>query len=186
MLNYEVYEQYLKTQEALRQREQEQKERKRAEEEKLKDPSLRELKEVIESGRSYIKGIKEANDAIPGVEISNKLYRLEQITDKIFNYVEQHPEKLTQLNKLMNYYLPITLKLVNTYKDLDIQPVQGENIKSAKREIEDTLDTIVFAFEKLLDDLFKDIAFDISADISVLETMLSREGLKKRDFEKMS
>jgi 5-bromo-4-chloroindolyl phosphate hydrolysis protein/nucleoid DNA-binding protein len=186
MLNYNVYEQYLKTKEAMKQREQEQIDRKKAEEDRLKDPSLKELREVIEKGRNYIKGIKEANDAIPGIEISNKLYRLEQITNKIFNYVEQHPEKLTQLNKLMNYYLPITLKLVNTYKDLDMQPVQGENIKTAKSEIEDTLDTIVFAFEKLLDDLFKDIAFDISADISVLETMLSREGLTERDFKKMN
>lgn len=184
LLNHEVYEHYLKAQEARKSREQEEINKKRAEEEKAKDPSLKDLRETIESGRRYINQIKIANDAIPGEEISKKLYRLEQITEKIFNYVEKHPDQLPELHKLMNYYLPITMKLVNSYKDLDAQPVQGANIMTAKKEIEDTLDTISIAFEKLLDDLFHDIAFDISTDISVLETMLSQEGLTDNGFKK--
>ena len=38
------------------------------------------------------------------------------------------------------------------------------------------------AFEKLLDSLFVDRAWDISSDISVLNTMLAQEGLKEDDF----
>ena len=82
----------------------------------------------------------------------------------------------------MNYYLPTTLKLVNAYREFDEQPVQGENIRKAKQEIEDTLDTIISAFEKLFDSMFEDAAMDISTDISVLETMLAQEGLTERDF----
>lgn len=54
----------------------------------------------------------------------------------------------------MNYYLPTTLKLLNAYEEFDSQPVQGENIRSAKQQIEATLDTINVAFENLLDKLF--------------------------------
>ncbi len=183
MLNYEVYQQYLKTQENLELRKEEEIKKKK-EVEDVTDPSLKELRKIIDEGKSCIRQIKEANDAIPGEEISRKLYRLEQITEKIFNYVEQHPEQVPEIHKLMNYYLPITLKLVNGYKELDAQPVQGENIITAKKEIEDTLDTINAAFENLLDNLFKDIAFDISTDISVLETMLTQEGLTESDFKK--
>lgn len=50
----------------------------------------------------------------------------------------------------MNYYLPTTLKLLNAYEEFDSQPVQGENIRSAKQQIEATLDTINVAFENLL------------------------------------
>ena len=135
-------------------------------------------------GRNYINQIKSVNDAIPEEEISNKLYRLENIVTQILDYVENNPKKLSEVNKFTNHYLPITLKLVNSYKELNDQPVQGDNIKNAKNEIEKSIDIINSAFEKLLDDLFEEVALDISTDISVLETLFTQEGLTKKDFEK--
>ncbi len=142
-----------------------------------------ETRTAIENGRSYIRQIKEANDAIPGETISKKLFYLEAILDKIFNYVEQHPNQLPQIQQFMSYYLPTTLKLVNAYKDFDKESVQGENITSAKNEIDLTLDTINRAFEKLYDSFFLNAAMDISTDISVLETLLAQEGLTQKDFK---
>ena len=78
---------------------------------------------------------------------------------------------------MMDYYLPMTVKLLRAYADMDAQPVQGDTILSSKREIEDTLDTLNRAFEKLLDELFQDTALDVSSDISVLQTLLAQEGL---------
>ncbi len=83
----------------------------------------------------------------------------------------------------MNYYLPTTLKLVNAYKDFDKESIQGENITSAKNEIDLTLDTINQAFEKLYDSFFLNAVMDISTDISVLETLLAQEGLTQKDFK---
>lgn len=59
---------------------------------------------------------------------------------------------------------------------------RGRIFLSSKKEIEDTLDTLNIAFEKLLDDLFQETAWDVSSDISVLKTMLAQEGLTKNDF----
>ena len=85
---------------------------------------------------------------------------------------------------MMEYYLPTTIKLLQAYQDLDAQPVQGENIISSKKEIEKTLDTLNRAFEKLLDDLFQETAWDVSTDISVLHTMLAQEGLTEDGLKK--
>ena len=87
------------------------------------------------------------------------------------------------IRKLMDYYLPTAIKLLEAYRDLDAQPVQGENIISSKKEIEDTLDTLNGAFEVLLDDMFQDMAWDVSSDVSVLKTMLAQEGLTEKDFK---
>ena len=57
------------------------------------------------------------------------------------------------------------------------------NIRSAKQQIEATLDTINVAFENLLDKLFTDEVLDVSSDITVLETMLKQEGLTGSEFE---
>ena len=78
----------------------------------------------------------------------------------------------------------MTVKLLDAYEDLIVQPVQGENILNSKKEIEDTLDTLNIAFEKLLDSIFQEEAWDISSDISVLKTVLAQEGLTKDDFQK--
>ena len=173
--------------EAARQAEQEKKaaEEKKAVEAKPQEKSGKtaQEQEVLERGNAFIKEIRRCNDAIPGELISAKIDRMEIIVRKIFERAEAHPEIIPDLKKLMDYYLPMTVKLLNVYADIDAQPVQGENIQSSKREIEDTLDTLNLAFEKLLDSVFADTALDVSSDISVLQTLLAQEGLTQDDFE---
>ena len=154
------------------------------EQQKQADPKEAALAAAVKEGNGYLQQIRSANDALPGDVISKKLDRLEDITARIFVCVRKHPEKLPDIRRFMRYYMPTTLKLVNSYEEFESQPVQGENITKAKGEIEQALDTINMAFENLLDTLFADDAFDISADISTLETMLKQEGLTGSDFAK--
>lgn len=183
MLTDESYQLYLDAQRELEQRKKEA-ERLAKEQELLEnDPIRKQLKIAIGEGNEYIRRIREINDEIPGEEISSKLYRLERVCTKIFEHVEDNPEKLSDIRKFMNYYLPTTLKLVQTYHEFSEQPVQGENITSAKKEIERMLDDINQAFEKMFDKLFEDDAMDISTDISVLSMMLAQEGLLEDEFK---
>ena len=77
----------------------------------------------------------------------------------------------------MNYYLPTTLKLLNSYDRMSAQGVSGENISGTMNRVENMMETIVQAFEKQLDSLFGAEALDISTDITVLDNMMAREGL---------
>lgn len=133
--------------------------------------------QLLERGSDFLAKIRACNDRIPGEEISGKIHRMEHIVQMIFDRVEDHPESVPDLNKMMEYYLPMTVKLLEAYADMDAQPVQGQTILNSKREIQQTLDTLNQAFEKLLDDLFQDTALDVSSDISVLNTLLAQEGL---------
>lgn len=189
ILDNETYQQYLITTSEFERKKREeaeaQKQEKKDNSGKVKDdsPEAAELRKTISEGKAYIRQINEANEAIPAIDISEKLSRLEQITSKIFSFVEQHPEQRSELRKFMEYYLPITLKLVNAYKELDAQPVQGENITTSKKEIVKTLDTINYAFENLLDSLYQSTAMEVSSDISVLEALFAQDGLTKKDFD---
>ena len=146
------------------------------------DPRVRE---VVERGNAFIREIRRCNDAIPGQEISGKITRMELIVRRIFERAQAHPEIVPDLKKMMDYYLPMTVKLLNAYAEMDAQPVQGETIRASKREIEDTLDTLNLAFEKLLDSIFEDTAMDVSSDISVLNTLLAQEGLTDDELSKL-
>ena len=171
----ETYLQYTQTQKALEQ----------AEQERNRKNTPPEVQEVLDKGNEFLDKIHRSNDAIPGEEISAKISRMELIVEKIFERAQKHPEIIPDLKKLMNYYLPMTVKLLDAYEEMDQQPVQGENIQASKKEIEDTLDTLNQAFEKLLDSVFQDTAWDVSSDISVLHTLLAQEGLTDDDFAKM-
>ena len=177
ILTEEVYDQYQTI------RAQSERMRAEAEKEQAADSDLPEnAREIIKEGRDYIETIHRFNDEIPGVEMSDKLYRLESTMDRIVEQVRKQPESASELRKLMSYYLPTTVKLLNAYKELDKQTVYGENITKTKKEIEDALDTINSAFENLLDSMFQNMAWDVSSDISVMQTMFAQDGLTGKEM----
>lgn len=143
------------------------------------------IKEVLDKGSAFIAQIRKCNDDIPGEIVSEKIDNIELLVRKIFDRARSNTEIIPDLKKLMDYYLPMTVKLLTAYADMDAQPVQGENIQSSKREIEATLDTLDQAFRKLLDELYQETALDISSDISVLNAMLAREGLTEDELTRM-
>ena len=136
-----------------------------------------ELDKMIADSKKAIAEMKRLDDNIADPAISAQIVRLQQLAGKIFAQVEQNPEKLPQIRKFMNYYLPTTLKILNAYDRMGEQGVSGENITSTMQKVEGMMSTIITAFEKQLDSLFGSEAMDISTDMVVLENMMAREGL---------
>lgn len=155
-----------------------------AEQEKKKEAEKQddEVTKLIREGEAYVSHIRICNNQIPNEEITKKLDHMEMLVQRIFEEVKVHPEVSSDMGRMMSYYLPTTAKLLDAYRDLDNQPVAGENIVNTKKEIEASIDMLNTAFEKFLDGLFADRAMDISTDISVLNTLLAQEGLKESDF----
>ena len=183
----ETYRHYEQSRLALEQRQRDQAAQAKAEQAQKKAQESRDsrVQEVLDKGNAFLRDIRKCNDDIPGQEISEKISRMELIVQRIFQRAEAHPEIVPDLKKLMDYYLPMTVKLLRAYADMDAQPVQGQTIQNSKKEIEDTLDTLNQAFENLLDSVFRDTAMDVSSDISVLQTLLARDGLTEDDLTKL-
>ena len=136
-----------------------------------------ELDKMLADGEKALSEMRRLNDNIRDERISAAIEQLENISGKIFAHVKEHPEKLPQIRRFMDYYLPTTLKLLNAYDRMGSQGVAGENISGTMEKVEQMLDTVVTAFARQLDSLFGADALDISTDITVLENMLAREGL---------
>lgn len=142
------------------------------------DPKLDAL--IQEKDRA-ISEMRRLNDAIADETISAQIDQLEDATSKILDHVIHHPEKQPQIRKFLIYYLPTTLKLLNTYDRMGATGVSGENIDGTMAKIETMMDTIVSSFHKQLDALFQDEAMDIASDITVMESLLVQEGLANMD-----
>ena len=177
IVSNETYEQYLNTIQNAKEQ--------AARFESQKEKYSPDVIAIIKAGNDYIVKIRQSNDAIPGEIISQKIDRLESIVRHIFKQVEDHPETAFSLEKMMEYYLPMTIKLLNAYEELDKQPIQSEVILNSKKEIEDTIDTLTVAYGKIFDSLFENTSSDVASDISVLHTVLAQDGLTENDFSNL-
>lgn len=149
-------------------------EAKKPEPKKPEDPKVAALRK--EKDRA-VSELRRLNDAIPDPKISAQIDHLEEVTGKIIDHVIEKPEKQPQISRFLDYFLPTTIKLLNSYDRMDSAGVSGSNIDATKQKVETMLDTLCTAFDKQLDALFGDEALDISTDITVMENLLAQEGL---------
>ena len=149
--------------------------------EKPKTTGSPELDALGKERDRAVSEMRRLNDAIEDAKLSRQIDHLEAVTRKIIDLVVAEPKKLPQIRKFMSYYLPTTLKILNSYDRMGSAGVDGENISTTKQKIEAMMDTIVTAYDKQLDALYGEEALDISTDITVMEQMLQQEGLSGSD-----
>lgn len=184
ILSDKVYNDYVMMQESYKKRKEEEEQKKK--EQSIEKDNTEESKydNTIKRGEEYISQIQEANNYIRDENMSLKLTKLEEILREIFKNIKENPENISYVRKTIEHYLPMTIKLVNSYIELSNKNIQGENIKNAKKEIEESIDLINKAFEALLNDLFEEVAMDISTDISALKTLFTQDGLTEEEIKK--
>ena len=162
---------------------QEQQPRKPAQEEKTSGNE--EVDKLIKERNLTISELRRLNYNIENEKISAWIDDIENTTTKIFDVVIAHPDKLPQISKFLNYYLPTTMKLLNTYDRMGSQGVSGENISGTMKKVEETLEMVVKAFHKQLDTLFAGEALDVNADIAVMENLMKTEGLAEDEINQI-
>lgn len=147
------------------------------------DTGNQELDEAILQGRRCAEEIRRLNDEIPDQQLSADLEEIEQLTREIFRQVERDQSKLPKIRKMMNYFLPTTLKLVRKYAELQGQQ-NLESVRTMLEEIRQMVSSVKAAFRKQLDGLYEHDVIDITADIQVMEQMIAAQGLAdQKDFE---
>lgn len=143
-----------------------------------------EIDPIVQEGNKALSEMGRLYMSIDDVKIRGKINEIMRITDKIMQDAIHDPSDIPQIRKFFNYYLPTTIKLLNTYDRMGAQGIEGENLDKSMKSIDQMLDTAIEAYKKRLDSLFANQALDIETDIDVMNTMLAREGLSGgKDFE---
>ncbi len=145
--------------------------------EEFKSTGDPEIDKMIMDKEQAIKEMKRLDEGIDDEKLSSQIVHLEDVTERIVDYIVEHPNKKNEVSKFFSYYLPTTLKLLDAYDRMDDTGISGENIDTTKKKVEDMMDMALSAFDKQLDALFGDEALDVTTDIKVMENMLKAEGL---------
>lgn len=116
----------------------------------------------------------------PGMQ--QKALKIRGLTSSIFAAVREDPAKRPKIGTFLNYYFPQTLKLLNSYGDIESKEYQGENLSKTRERIDGAADLLIDAYQRQLDALYLSTSLDVDSDIDVLETMLKRDGLAGSAF----
>ena len=143
-------------------------------EEKKEAPKQEEKK--VKGSQDFIDEINRLNDDIPDENISNGLYETCALLKQIQTLEERFPASKDKLKKLYEYYLPILVRILKQYDNL--QAAQTDpSYETTKEKLTRTITLINDAMKTIISSLTDQDFINLSADISTLEAVLQKDGL---------
>ena len=127
--------------------------------------------------------IRETMAVVHNDKVRGDLACIGNFADDILKRFEEEPQLIDDQYKFLEYYLPKTVSAIRNYKELCTLPNLNSDELGVKKQIEDSLDTIETAFSTILKKISIDGVYDLSADVSTLNTALAQEGLTESDFD---
>lgn len=151
-----------------------------------KDKTLKEsnltLYETLENAKKQNKHILEMIPKIENIELRKSLNEINTTVTKIINTIEKNPEKEKKLKNFFDYYLPVTVKLVDRYDEIENQRINSKEEKSFNLATENTIKEINDVFKQFLNILYQSDMNDTDVEIKVLNSMLKADGLSKNEL----
>jgi len=142
-----------------------------------------QLNQLIDEGRQRLTEIDRLARSIDSERVAEDVRQIKHYSESIFRQLEKHPEKISSVRQFMDYYLPMSYKLIENYVSFKAQGASGENTMRATQKIEEALDVAAVAFKKQFDNMFEAKAMDIIAEANVMERLLKSGGLTDNDFK---
>ncbi|MDO4594567.1 MAG: 5-bromo-4-chloroindolyl phosphate hydrolysis family protein [Tissierellia bacterium] len=138
--------------------------------------------DILDEGKKYLDIIDDIKQKIENRSVYEKVIKIETTISNILSTIKKYPDEVYALNKFMDYYLPTTIKLLNSYLSFEMISTRDQKMIESMKEIEKSLETINSAFEKILVQLYEDKSIDVRTDIDALRTILKQEGLIENEF----
>lgn len=96
--------------------------------------------------------------------------------DNILGKLKSDKKKIKDLRSFIEYYFPVTLKILIKYDEVENLKLNTENAQEFLNTVEEKVNLISKAFYKQLENLYEKDFTDATAELDVLEDMLKTEG----------
>ena len=87
---------------------------------------------------------------IENEDLRKDLNEINSTIAKIITTIEKNPEKVKKLKNFFDYYLPVTVKLVDRYDEIENQKINSEEEKTFNTTTEKTIKEINGVFKQFL------------------------------------
>lgn len=137
----------------------------------------KEISQIMETGEEYIQKFEGYSLLVKDKNVVKQITKMKNVVSMIFREIDAKPNQAQSLSVFLNYYLPTTDKLLNAYVLLDEKEISRKNANQTRKEIEEAINTIVTAFENILEKLYEESEMDIASDIDALELSMKQDGI---------
>ena len=123
---------------------------------------------------------KEIVNLIPKVESIDTRKNLSTIHDtvnKIISTIETSPKKAKRIDNFFDYYLPVLIKIVNRYDEVENQRLISKEGKEFMEKADKMIADTKKAFEQILASLYQNDIMDADAEMKVYNLMLKADGI---------
>lgn len=138
--------------------------------------------EIIES-RKDIKYLKDMVNKIDDEGVSEDLEDITKSADKIINRIEESNLQNKTAKKFMEYYLPVCVKIVGRYDEIENQSLTSKDSKEFMQNTAKILKATNKAFKRILNSLYQNDIVDADAEMKVFNTMLTADGFDETFIE---
>ena len=123
---------------------------------------------------------KEILTLIPKVEsidTRKNLSEIHETVNKIISTIEIKPKNAKKINNFFDYYLPVLIKIVNKYDEVENQRLKSKEGKDFMQKADKMIHDTNNAFNTILDSLYQNDIIDADADMKVYDLMLKADGI---------
>lgn len=134
--------------------------------------------DTITKALQYHKEIENTIIYIKDYEFSSYVRQLNGLFKDIIDIanVNKKSSIIKDLDKMVDYNIPTTLKLINSYIDLSSDNIDSVNVSNVKLGIKDSILSVIKFLQSILTKIQEDNLMDINSDIEVLKTTLKNGG----------
>ena len=137
----------------------------------------RDIKLTLAKAKEDNKNIRELMPQIEDRELQNYIIQICTTTDRIINTVNANPHKFKKAESFFDYYLPVTLKIIRRYDEIENQRLTSKDSQNFMIHTKELLAETNRAFDKQLSSLYQADIVDIDAEMKVFDMMLKADGL---------
>ena len=142
-----------------------------------------DLKKVLEQAKKQNKHLLEMRPLIEDEVIRTYLTEIHDSTAKIIRTVEKSPNKFKSIDNFFDYYLPITVKIVDRYDEIENQKLSSKDSKKFFTSSIKMLDAVNKAFKNILNSLYQSEIIDMDAEMKVFSSMLTSDGFNNSELD---
>ena len=144
--------------------------------ETLKDTN-RKLYLKITTAEKQNKEILNLIPKVESIQTRKNLSEIHSTINKIITTIQSNPKKADHIDNFFDYYLPVLIKIVNRYDEVENQKLISKEGKDFMIKADKMISDTNRAFETILSSLYQKDIMDADAEMKVYNLMLKADGI---------
>ena len=141
----------------------------------LKDTN-RSLYQILQTAKAQNKHIVDMIPMIEDEKVQKDLNEINDSVTKIIQTIDKDPKKADKAKNFFDYYLPITIKIVDRYDEIENQKLSSKESQKFFESTNKMISEINQSYKNILADLYKKDIVDMDVEMKVFDSLLKADG----------